>query len=755
MPKRAYTVSGFNTYSMNAYGAKVSSKATLTSNYTFNGWYTAESGGSRVINDSSTPAYIASVSGYTDGNGRWKRDEATTLYAQWTPVAVTLPTITRSGYTCGWSTSFYNSSIMYASGTEFIPTANTTLYGVCQTGSSTSSYTVNVVVQNGTVDSASKTVNSGSNGSFTLTPSAGYSSPSVSCTNSQRGYISGSTLTVYNVTNNTTCTVTYSSSDYTITLTNTDATTTGTTSVTAAYNSSTISPSTITLPKRSYTVSGFGTADSRNSTGASISSTSTLTSTYTFNGWYTKTSGGSKVINNSSTPAYVASVSGYTDSSSRWIKEGGETLYAQWSSQSVTLPTITKSGYTCGWTTSETGTTVSYASGATYTPTENTPMYAVCKSNTTTYTVNVVVQNGTVSPSSRDIESGSNGTFTISPSSGYDSPTVSCTNSQSASISGNTLTVSNVTSATTCTVKYTSSDVGVTTLYEDGTFIINEKSANRSANTAAHGAVTNEYEALSDTQSYSFSDYNNVLWYNEKDSITAVELGQTIRPTNTAYWFYNCKNMTAGDFTNLITSQGTAMNHMFWNAGYSATTFNIGDLSNWDTSSVTNMQQMFWYAGYSATTWSIGDLSNWNTSSVTNMSGMFGNASYKTTTFDIGDLSGWDTSSVTSMYSMFEYAGYRAKTFDIGNLSNWDTSSVTNMNRMFASAGYSATTFSIGDLSGWDTSSVTNMASMFNKAGYSATWSLDCTSWNVNKVTSYSSFNAGVTSKVTAPTWVN
>ena len=464
VPKRAYTVSGFNTYSMNAYGAKVSSKATLTSNYTFNGWYTAESGGSRVINDSSTPAYIASVSGYTDGNGRWKRDEATTLYAQWTPVAVTLPTITRSGYTCGWSTSFYNSSIMYASGAEFIPTANTTLYGVCQTGSSTSSYTVNVVVQNGTVDSASKTVNSGSNGSFTLTPSAGYSSPSVSCTNSQRGYIYGSTLTVYNVTNNTTCTVTYSSSDYTITLTNTDATTTGTTSVTAAYNSSTISPSTITLPKRAYTVSGFGTADSRNSTGASISSTSTLTSTYTFNGWYTATSGGSKVINNSSTPAYVASVSGYTDSSSRWIKEGGATLYAQWSSQSVTLPTITKSGYTCGWTTSETGTTVSYASGATYTPTENTPMYAVCKSNTTTttYTVNVVVQNGTVSPSSRDIESGSNGTFTISPSTGYGSPTVSCTNSQNGSISGNTLTVSNVTNNSTCTVTYKASTYTVT-----------------------------------------------------------------------------------------------------------------------------------------------------------------------------------------------------------------------------------------------------------------------------------------------------
>ena len=571
----------------------------------------------------------------------------------------------------------------------------------------------------------------------------------------------------------------------TITLDNTDATTEGTKSVTATLGSPSISPSQIDLPQRVYTVSGFETADERNSSSATISSQETLTSTYTFKGWYTETSEGSKVINNSSTPAYVASVSGYTDSSSRWIKEGGATLYAQWSSQSVTLPTITKSGYTCGWTTSETGTTVSYASGATYTPTENTPMYAVCKSNTTTYTVNVVVQNGTVTPSSRDIESGSSGTFTISPSSGYDSPTVSCTNSQSASISGNTLTVSNVTSATTCTVKYTSSDVGVTTLYEDGTFIINEKSSDRSANITSHGAVTNEYEALSATQSYSFSDSSSVLWSDILRSIKKVELGQTIRPTNTSHWFYDCINMTTADFTNLDTSNVTNMYRMFTDAGknsdtftlvglnkwdtskvtdmsslfsyvgYGAKTFDIGDLSSWNTSSVTKMNGMFTKAGYFSKTFNIGNLSNWDTSKVTTMVGMFSSTGYKATTFNLGNLSNWKTSSVTDMNFMFNNAGYNATTFDIGSLSGWDTSKVTNMKYMFYRAGYNATTFNIGDLSSWNTSSVTNMSYMFQEAGPSATWSLNCSGWNVNKVTNYTNFNIGVESKVTPPTWVN
>ena len=428
------------------------------------------------------------------------------------------------------------------------------------------------------------------------------------------------------------------------------------------------------------------------------------------------------------------------------------------------------------------------------------------------FNVNVIIQNGTINGSaSRIVNYSDNEIFNITPNEetiGF----VICTNNQIGVYENNALTVSNVTNDTTCTLKLVTE---ATTLYEDGTFIINERLADRNFNIASHGAVTNQYEPLSDTQSYSFNDYESVLWYNERKSIIAVELGQTINPINTSYWFYNCENMTTGDFTNLNTSSVTEMSGMFYNAGYNATTFNIGDLSNWDTSSVTDMSSMFDYAGYSATTWSIGDLSNWdtssvtdmsrmfniagysattfdigdlsswntssvtdmshmfasaggsattfdigdlsswNTSSVTDMSHMFASAGYKATTFNIGDLSSWDTSSVTNMGSMFGYAGYSSTTFNIGNLSSWDTSSVTDMSKMFYWAGYSATTFNIGDLSSWDTSSVTNMSNMFYRAGYKATWSLDCSSWNVNNVTSHVNFNYGVTSKVTPPVWVN
>ena len=47
------------------------------------------------------------------------------------------------------------------------------------------------------------------------------------------------------------------------------------------------------------------------------------------------------------------------------------------------------------------------------------------------------------------------------------------------------------------------------------------------------------------------------------------------------------------------------------------------------------------------------------------------------------------------------------------------------------------------------------MNEMFYNAGLNATYSLNLSSWNVSNVTTYTDFNTGVTSKVTAPTWVN
>ena len=162
-------------------------------------------------------------------------------------------------------------------------------------------------------------------------------------------------------------------------------------------------------------------------------------------------------------------------------------------------------------------------------------------------------------------------------------------------------------------VIYYEEELQKTVLYTDGTLIINEKKSNHSTNVQTHGAVLKEYFGMksegTDVEKYIFTSETQVPWYNDRNSITKVEIGQTIEPTSTAFWFYELQNMTIGDFTNLDTSSVTDMSNMFYQAGYNATTWRIGDLSNWNTSSVTNMSNMFYQTGYNATTWeSIGVL---------------------------------------------------------------------------------------------------------------------------------------------------
>ena len=61
------------------------------------------------------------------------------------------------------------------------------------------------------------------------------------------------------------------------------------------------------------------------------------------------------------------------------------TLIANWSQKGVKLPTITKTGYTCGWASSASATTYTYASGAIYVPnaygSTKITLYGVCKAN--------------------------------------------------------------------------------------------------------------------------------------------------------------------------------------------------------------------------------------------------------------------------------------------------------------------------------------------------------------------------------------
>lgn len=121
---------------------------------------------------------------------------------------------------------------------------------------------------------------------------------------------------------------------------------------------------------------------------------------YTLNGWYTATSGGTKVAN--ADGSFIATVSGYT-SSGKWVRAAATTLYAQWTANKYTItananggtnaakdswtlasdkktstmsftygqaasamPTASRTGYTCsGWyTAASNGTKVANADGS-------------------------------------------------------------------------------------------------------------------------------------------------------------------------------------------------------------------------------------------------------------------------------------------------------------------------------------------------------------------------------------------------------
>ena len=105
--------------------------------YRCDGYYTATSGGTLVLNIDGTLA--KSVSGYTDANGNWIKDEAVTLYAQWT-YDVTEYTVT------------------FGAGTGFTSYGSVTAYNNTTSASITSP----------------ATVRSGQNITFTATPQTGY-----------------------------------------------------------------------------------------------------------------------------------------------------------------------------------------------------------------------------------------------------------------------------------------------------------------------------------------------------------------------------------------------------------------------------------------------------------------------------------------------------------------------------------------------------------------------------------------------------
>ena len=173
---------------------------------------------------------------------------------------------------------------------------------------------------------------------------------------------------------------------YPISLANTDATTPGSTSTIATRGSREVTH--IINPKREYTVAGFAIGNN-NSNGATVSSTHTIIADYVFKGWYDNN--GTRIITSSN---YLEPNTPYTDAFGRWSVGNGAALHAVWGENPVTLPTISKEGWTCGWSTLHTTNTIQYASGySSFVPTDNTVLHGVCVETGYTITFKTVDAN--------------------------------------------------------------------------------------------------------------------------------------------------------------------------------------------------------------------------------------------------------------------------------------------------------------------------------------------------------------------------
>ena len=84
-------------------------------------------------------------------------------------------------------------------------------------------YEVKTSIENGIIDENMKVVKRGDAVTFSITPNTDYKDVEVSCTNNQIGSINGNTLTLSNITNNTTCLVKCNKSKYEFDFSKTDA----------------------------------------------------------------------------------------------------------------------------------------------------------------------------------------------------------------------------------------------------------------------------------------------------------------------------------------------------------------------------------------------------------------------------------------------------------------------------------------------------------------------------------------------------
>ena len=357
IPPSGYTVS-FNTNG----GSSISS---ITSTKSFNGW-----------NNSSPGTFSGTTYTYGEGSGY--------ITANYKNNSVNLPKPTKSGYTFnGWYTASSGGTKV---NNTYTPTGNITLYAHWSANSYTLSFDANGCGTLG-VSYVTATV-----GKTYGDADDGDGLPSIALTTGKKfdGWYTSSSGG-NKITNSTTVTASSDNGtlyahcsyiNYNISY-NLANGTYGSSHPTSAKYGDVIN---ISKPSKKVTISlSRGT----NASNAKISSTS-VSAAQTFAGW-TATNLNTTTARRGTSSSSVNTQwsSGSTKSTYTYYKNLTATnnatvnLTANWTQKNVTLPTITKSGYTCGWATSSNATTYKYESGATYAPnangSSNLTLYGVCK----------------------------------------------------------------------------------------------------------------------------------------------------------------------------------------------------------------------------------------------------------------------------------------------------------------------------------------------------------------------------------------
>lgn len=341
------------TYSRGHSAQTITVKAYAKNDGTYTGW-TGSSTASATV---TVPAKSSWSVTFNANGGNGAPAAQTKWYGETLTISATKPT--RSGYIFkGWATSSTATTASYQPGSTYSTNAALALYAVWQQGT----YTITYAANGGSSTPASQTKTHGV--AITLRPA-------ISRNNGTTSYMVSYSINYSGGTNPS------------------SGTATKTTKYTFAGWKAT--NGTVYAGGASYTTDAAATMTAQWTSSSSTTSVTLPTPTrtgYTFQGWWTASTGGTKVGNGGATYTPTASTTlhahwsiiVYTVSYNANGGSGAPASQSKNHGTSITLSSTqpTRSGYTfLGWSTNSTGTGTAYAPGGTYSTNASVTLYAV------------------------------------------------------------------------------------------------------------------------------------------------------------------------------------------------------------------------------------------------------------------------------------------------------------------------------------------------------------------------------------------